>query len=417
LALSRDLLVAFDKYSKARTLELANPDASADTADPLYNGLYISAALDTALGYASAYLAEEDRSALNIAMPWWNNPSLLPFENPDDLIDHVFGVSSQQYRNRNDNVLLDIACRMMGDLPARERQRVEQDYTEILAALTAAKELSLRPGAFAELRTKAALSHCGVNARALSLLGSSGDNDTNLFPTWMGHGFGPPENFLPRFDEFAESPVGSTATLAGFDATILGPALDGRDAPDRTGLKFYKLLNAIADPSGLSKPGPFMDGNDKRYFLESVEIPTVQPLWVAAEVTLAPRLASDRKLIGIGLSTAVGDLGGLAGLINQSAKKIDALLADNARAMIDRVVLRYQGGSTQLDYVQSSDTGTHIFEIVESIGSNANLYLDIYFKGIDRGWTVTFPMFASPWGYRQIQDRGRITLADQPTRN
>ncbi|CAN0519863.1 unnamed protein product [Laminaria digitata] len=170
----------------------------------------------------------------------------------------------------------------------------------------------------------------------------------------------------------------------------------------------YQYYRSVVDPSGLGTAREFIGTSDERFFLESLEVPTVNPLYVAAKVSLSPREAGDRMLFGITMDLAAGDLGGLAGMINSSAETMDTFTADFGRPLIDKVVLRSAHGASELAFIQTTQSGTHVFELLEAVSSNANLYIDIYFQGADRGWTQSFPLFASPFGYAQIRQFGRI---------
>lgn len=401
LALSVDLVQKFDRATQAQLLDIPS--------DPYVAGISAFSAIYTALGYAAAFLPESERDKIAVGIPASARLNGALFEVPEDLIDLEFGISTGEYHNRSRSSIAYIPCRIYGNLEGEQRIEVEQNYVQQVSRFFEHfGDTSANARAFAA----GGKQYCDVNSEALALLKYPDRNAPEFFPVWMRHGFRPPAHFLPDFDEDPDRGVFSARVLAGYEDDVIASALNDPALENIRGIIAYKIYRSVAEPSSLASFSTFIGPNDERYFLESLEIPSVMPLYVAAKVKLAPRMANGRVLFGISLDLAEGDLGGLAGLINQSAEKMQKFTADFGRELIERVVLRYQGGEAELAFLQTTAKGTHIFELSQQISSNADLYVDIYFQGVNRKWRRSFPLFASPFGYEQIQKTGRMQLVN-----
>ena len=403
LKLAVDLIAAASEYQKAGLTGAA--------AERHLVGINVVTAFDTAFGYAAAYLPDPDRKALSVGISAAMEVNGGYFEAPAELAALAVGITSGEYGGMGTGPIMYLACRVYGNVPGDRRAAAEQRYHEVLT------ELATRFGnAYPEVDARAygavGKSRCSVNSAAIKLLMSPQDNSPEFFPAWMQHALRDPSHFLPNFDEYAEAPLSLTGVLSGYEDAAL-EILDNAELSGRHGVEAYRYYRSVIDSSGLGTFDMFPGDTDERFFVEPLEVPTVSPLYLAAQVGLTPRLTDNRLLFGITMDLAQGDLGGLAGMINQSGEKMQALTANSGLPLIDKVVLRTANEESQLEYVQTTSGGTHVFELTEKLSSNANLYVDIYFQGVDRRWRQSFPLYASPIGYTQIRETGRIHLADQ----
>jgi hypothetical protein len=101
---------------------------------------------------------------------------------------------------------------------------------------------------------------------------------------------------------------------------------------------------------------------------------------------------------------------GLAPIPNEIIEQLEAALADGAIALVGAVRLRNGEDATALTYQRSSTDGTHVYVLSEPIDRMDNLIVDVDVAFYEASVTLSFPIYASPFGYQSLLNNGRIEV-------
>ena len=156
---------------------------------------------------------------------------------------------------------------------------------------------------------------------------------------------------------------------------------------------------------------PYPGEDDRRYFLKAGNETGLRDIYLGGMVDFRPRQTSSGTLFGIRLAVApYVRSSGLAPIPNEIIEQLEAALADGAIALVGAVRLRNGEDATALTYQRSSTDGTHVYVLSEPIDRMDNLIVDVDVAFYEASVTLSFPIYASPFGYQSLLNNGRIEV-------
>ena len=409
-ALSLDIVAAFDAYGRAR---LRGEDGVSN-----FEGLPVAAVFPLAYMHAAAYATGEDRTRLDIAVaPWDMMFAIAPmFENPDVLLNNMLGNFIDAKYGYDVNGLSSPICRMHAGRTPAESETISIAASEALRAYMVRNEFE-RPDSFSSDVEALGRARCSVEQETMQYLKRPEKSDPVLLPIHMRYAFRPARHFLPDFASYPDSNIVASIFDAMPEARFEPLAAD-EVLNSKPGFERYLNYRAVTRNADSVYAERFSGLDDERLLLE----PVVEPendnpqFWVSAKVSLSPRVSNGKAFFGIGLQTAFRDDNGLASLIAQYSEAVDRMTGNFNREMIKAVRLRNGETETDLEFLQTTANGTHVFGLPEGPVSDANLIVDVHLRTVAHNGTethqriVSFPLYDSPFGYDRMRREGRILL-------
>ncbi|WP_421746889.1 right-handed parallel beta-helix repeat-containing protein [Cognatishimia sp.] len=414
-----ELALEFVEEFEGQVLLMHHKDADVDAQ---YEGLYKSSAFLQAFLHAAAFAPEEDRARLNVPIPQWNQMFDLgpAFDNPADLLGHIVAMDTPNPRGMRNSELAFAICKLTAgraDKPAW----AEALQSKLLSYGTLFPNDVPRPGYWAEFVATAGTTHCQSDSASLDHLERPENRDYSIFSEPWGFAFYSPDQMLTDATARADHAIPSINVLDSAPDYMRNRALAASD--DTLGMRRYKSYQSVATSGKVAQTGPFTGAADTRVFLEPVQIAKEnhQLFWLAGTAKLAPIEVGNQTLFGLSISVNGTSHAGLAAAIGRHPEVIAKNVANHGGDLLRRVVLRHGDQSTEMTRLRTLESGVHVYELSATPKDQSNLIVDAYFetRGTDdqtlRRWTISWPLYRSPFGFQQISDHGRVTVrgADQ----
>lgn len=158
-------------------------------------------------------------------------------------------------------------------------------------------------------------------------------------------------------------------------------------------------------------PSLYAGEDDRRYFLKAGKETGVREVYIGGKVDFRPRQTSSGTLFGIRLAVQPFVRNrGFAPVPAEIIEQLEFLLKGGGKALIDEVRLRHGENSTPLAYQRASSDGTLVFVLSQPINRMDNLVVDVQLAFYKTSLTLSFPIYASPFGYQRLLNNGRVEV-------
>ena len=413
LALSLEIIEAFGNNSQ----KILQKEIKYHTTTR--GGLSSYSAFPYAFGYAAAFAPDDKRHLLAVGISI-DSPfgKILPyFEDPILVLDFLFGISSKKFQKAYSLML----CRLAAGRTQSEYTELERRYEKLfyqwynhnyIKEQYRDSRISLWHWHKSIATAKA---KCMVSAQAMQYLTSSNSDPMHRLPAYMSHASGQLIQLVSAYKNEKSSIIRSLKAdnFDSIDDKKFAKIVNENGIAKHPDFAAYMLRRKVATSAYIAQSNEFPGQENTRYFVQNWELKADAGganFWLGGKVNLIPRVSPSRRLFGIKLEMMSHFSNGLVAMMDRWPETLNRLTASHAREMISQVKLRHGNTSSPLEFQRTTRDGIHVFELVEPITSDSNLIVDIYMKGKNWGWVISFPLYASPFGNQQMYRNGQISL-------
>lgn len=347
-------------------------------------GLWVSRYATGAYSYAATFAPESERHHLNVGFIPAGNLVFLGrvFENPVGLADHYYGASRGEPYQVHRTWHQFTVCELLAARTPAEKERIADELLQLFfnwyRHFESRDHIAQRVPAYF---IAAARAHCEIDQTAVGIYEWARDDGDILLPDYIRAAAFPAKDFLDRFVKEGDAGVRYLRMLDHYetvDVAPLGQTLsDAKTAEARAHIEHRELIAPPVNGQLNNQIRPDDQHAVMRRFNKASGAAS-QPVWLAMRTTLALRNLKNRYFIGVSLGTAIHADNPLAATISGDMDKLNAFVADSGRKIITRVQIRNQDTAVDVPYLQTTNTGQHIFEI-DTADFRPGAVVDVFF--------------------------------------
>ncbi|MEO0636283.1 MAG: hypothetical protein AAFY73_06505 [Pseudomonadota bacterium] len=364
------------------------PGAGSEPVSDTLAGVTALLHTNSAYLYAAAFASGDQRKVLNTGfLPSGSTVFLAPaFENPIDVANHSYGVLGGELRDVHRSWHKFTVCSLLKARGAEDIAEIEDDlwrlYYDWYPFIGGNNEF-MRQRMPAYL-VGAARAYCRIDETAARIYDWSRRVNDVVLPSYIEATAFTATEHINEFLAGGEKAAGALSMLDFYSVDEVREAVN--QLGNAAGKEVRDLLaqKQVLAPNLVARINVSMHTDHQYLVMRDFDPPsgkTAEPLWMGLEATLAVRALNDRRFVGVTLSTLRHAVNGLAAKISGRLDRSDAYLENAGRRLIDNVRIRRASGSQDLNFIQTSRAGQHIFEIpLEAFQRDA--VIDVYFASV-----------------------------------
>ncbi len=356
--------------------------------------------LPSSFVYAAAFAPKNEIERLNIGFLPYSSIAYVStaFEDPIQLVRHYYGVDRGEKVDVHKSWHQFAICSTLSGREVEETALIEDElwplFYQWYSQFDGRDHIAQRIPAY---YIGAAKSHCGLDQTGVQVYDWARDENDFEFPGYIKSAAFPAMHFFNQFLNNGERSARSLDMIYYYTLEQIERAVAEIEVNTSSEIEAITIMKRVVSDNVKSEMHSTAAKDHQHLTMFAYDQDAdnnTQPFWLALQATVALRGAGDRQFVGIALSSAIHADNGLAAAISGKFEQAKTYLQEDGRGLISRVQIRNGNDSVDLTFIQTTQTGQHIFEIPSDLYAQSAV-IDIFFADALKRDPLSIPIAAT----------------------